>query len=248
MAEATAEISWTSGEREYPYSYSPSKAGLINWLRRKLAPGRFGLAARVICRELGFLDKGEHSCLEIGCGLGLLGEEIKKRVEKRGASSFHYYGVELLFPSAKEAGKKMPMIVADAVSLPFKDASFSRIVCTDVLEHVHQPEKLIAEMRRVLEREGMAFVVIADPSEGRFHLVEGHLKRSSEGTDVRWWEKRFRKAGFKVLPQSERYRRKDWRRIFNFPLLGRLKDTPGFACAFNPVYRPGVFILQVNKS
>lgn len=45
-------------------------------------------------------------------------------------------------------------VVADAHDLPFEDNSFEVILCSEVLEHLHTPEKAIAEMRRVLEPGG----------------------------------------------------------------------------------------------
>jgi SAM-dependent methyltransferase len=45
-------------------------------------------------------------------------------------------------------------VVADAHDLPFKDAEFEVVVCSEVLEHLHTPEKAIAEMRRVLKKDG----------------------------------------------------------------------------------------------
>jgi SAM-dependent methyltransferase len=46
-------------------------------------------------------------------------------------------------------------VVGDAHSLPFPDASFEQILCTEVLEHLHTPEQAIAEMHRVLKPGGI---------------------------------------------------------------------------------------------
>lgn len=45
-------------------------------------------------------------------------------------------------------------IVGDAHDLPFKDEEFEQILCTEVLEHLHTPEKAIGEMYRVLKNGG----------------------------------------------------------------------------------------------
>lgn len=45
-------------------------------------------------------------------------------------------------------------IVGDAHSMPFKDGEFDVVLCTEVLEHLHTPEKAIAEMYRVLKING----------------------------------------------------------------------------------------------
>jgi SAM-dependent methyltransferase len=45
-------------------------------------------------------------------------------------------------------------VIGDAHDLPFEDGSFECILCTEVLEHLHTPEKAINEMRRVLKPGG----------------------------------------------------------------------------------------------
>jgi SAM-dependent methyltransferase len=45
-------------------------------------------------------------------------------------------------------------VVGDAHELPFEDESFERILCTEVLEHLHTPQKAIDEMYRVLKKGG----------------------------------------------------------------------------------------------
>lgn len=84
---------------------------------------------------------------------------------------------------------------------------------------------LAKETYRVLKPGGIAFIVICDPAEGRFH-VPGHIDRRKGGSDIQYWEKLFGKTGFTLLPSSLKYRRRDWRRIFNLPLLRYFKDKP----------------------
>lgn len=232
----------------YPYSYAPTKVflekpslrELVAKARELIAPIRFRLAARDITRELEI--KENSKILELGSGLGLLGEAIKSET----GGDISYFGVELFLTSAKQGlDRGLISFQADLQRLPFADGSFDYIVTTDVLEHVNDSEIAAKEMFRVLKSGGKAFVVIADPSEARFDFVEGHIKRSNENSDVSYWENLFMKVGFEVKPEnSEKYRRRDWRRIFNLPFLVKLKNKPGFACAFNPINRPGVYILE----
>lgn len=42
-------------------------------------------------------------------------------------------------------------VLADAHYLPFKDASFDVVLCTEVLEHLQEPQRAIDEMRRILK-------------------------------------------------------------------------------------------------
>jgi len=223
----------------YPYSYGSERSGsLIEKLRARIAPFRFRLAARQIVNELGI--QAEYKVLEIGSGLGLLGKEIRKLV----SPNLSYYGVEILFDSAERSKGAVSPIAADALALPFPENIFDFVVSTDVFEHLPNPQKAVQEIYRVLKPGGKAFLVIADPSEGRFFKITDHHPSSGRKSDVEWWENLFEEIGFEIDESSKKYRRRDWRRIFNLPFLARLKDLPGFACAFNPVYRPGVYVLK----
>lgn len=71
-----------------------------------------------------------------------------------GASSDSYRD---LFPNKvsidiDEASK--PDIVADAHDIPFDDNSFETVLCTEVLEHVKDPFRVVSELHRVLKKDG----------------------------------------------------------------------------------------------
>jgi ubiquinone/menaquinone biosynthesis C-methylase UbiE len=53
----------------------------------------------------------------------------------------------------KNGGQFAPM-VSDVVVLPFADASFDRIICSEVLEHIHEDTRALAEFVRVLKPGG----------------------------------------------------------------------------------------------
>ena len=52
------------------------------------------------------------------------------------------------------------MLVCDGHDLPFADASFDAVVCQAVLEHVLDPSRVVAEMRRVLVPDGLLYVEV----------------------------------------------------------------------------------------
>lgn len=45
-------------------------------------------------------------------------------------------------------------VVGDAHNLPFKNEEFKVVICIEVLEHLHSPNKAVHEMQRVLEKGG----------------------------------------------------------------------------------------------
>lgn len=82
MAEDTATV---ENSVDYRYSYTPTEIRTLSVsdtlakLREKVAPYRFRLAARNIVRELRL--EGGEKVLELGSGLGLLGQEISSEVD-----------------------------------------------------------------------------------------------------------------------------------------------------------------------
>ena len=76
-------------------------------------------------------------------GLDIDREELKK----------NKYVLDL----AKEEGKSNGtyyLVQADVTSLPFKDGSFDKIICSEVLEHVPQDREGVKELVRVLSDKG----------------------------------------------------------------------------------------------
>jgi len=52
------------------------------------------------------------------------------------------------------------VLCGDALNLPFKDHSFNRIICAEVMEHVKDPDQGIEEMVRVLKPGGLLAVTV----------------------------------------------------------------------------------------
>lgn len=95
-----------------------------------------------------FLDKygvNDRKCLEVGSGRGSLQNLVT-----------NYTGTDLSTSVAENYQK--PFFPANAESLPFDDDEFDVIWSITVLEHVPEPERALAEMRRVLKNAGLLFL------------------------------------------------------------------------------------------
>ena len=68
-------------------------------------------------------------------------------------------------------------IVADMSSIPLTDSSVSMIVCENALEHVREPERAVAEMRRLLQTNGVLYISI--PFLYPFHSSPSDYRRWS---------------------------------------------------------------------
>jgi len=87
--------------------------------------------------------------LDAGCGTGLIlrhlpagsvGLDINQRNTRR----------------AKKHAPRAKLVLGDIQEMPFADASFTTIVCTDVLEHLLEPQKALEEIFRILAPQGIA--------------------------------------------------------------------------------------------
>lgn len=116
-----------------------------------------------IVREL-IQQTEAQSLLEVGSGDGymlkalsdlpvaLTGIEIsEKRIERS----------RQLVPQAE-------IVAGDAREMPFESRSFDLVVCSEVLEHVPEPERAIAEMKRVVRPGGLVIVTV--PHERNWQL------------------------------------------------------------------------------
>ncbi len=77
---------------------------------------------------------------------------------------------------------RKPDTVGDAHALPFSDNSFDKILCTEVLEHLHTPDLAISEMKRVLRPSGLLILTtrfvypIHDAPNDYYRFTEYGLK------------------------------------------------------------------------
>lgn len=50
--------------------------------------------------------------------------------------------------------------IYDGEHVPYQDASFDAVLCTQVLEHANHPDQLVKEIRRVLKPGGLAYITM----------------------------------------------------------------------------------------
>jgi SAM-dependent methyltransferase len=99
-------------------------------------------------------------------------------------------------------GRGLPTLRGDATRLPFADSSLDLVMAFDLLEHLHDDDSAVAEVRRVLKPTGTYLVAVpADPrlwsshdeavDHVRRYTREGLLALLDRGgfevTDVRSW-------------------------------------------------------------
>lgn len=96
--------------------------------------------------------------LDVGCGPAV----IAKKITHRGGKVI---GIDITKEGSREQALELTkretvfiFILASALSLPFKDDTFNRVICTEVLEHITDDVKALREIQRVLAKGGLLYI------------------------------------------------------------------------------------------
>jgi 2-polyprenyl-6-hydroxyphenyl methylase/3-demethylubiquinone-9 3-methyltransferase len=126
----------------------------LNLLRTLYNPFRVGYAKKIIEKHIK-IEPGKTHILEVGCGGGILSEEIAKM-------GFNTTGIDPSMSSlnsainhAKQENLEIKYEIASGENLPFPSGSFDVVLCCDVLEHVQDLPAVVSEISRVLKNGGV---------------------------------------------------------------------------------------------
>jgi len=172
---------------------------------KELAPSFYNRVINVV-REVG---EGEK-LLNVGCSDGFMERKLQGKFSKMVGLDINAADIEVA-----KSGKanEMEFIVGAAEKLPFPANTFGKIICMEVLEHVEDDRKALAEMYRVLKKNGELILTVPqrkypwtfDPINAflekvfRFHLPLGVWGYGDDRvyTDAEL-RKLFGEAGFKI--------------------------------------------------
>jgi ubiquinone/menaquinone biosynthesis C-methylase UbiE len=105
-----------------------------------------------LSRTAKLIGKGYARILDVGCADGELLEILGTNGLK--------VGLDISVVYLNIAKKKFDVILADAENMPLRQGTFEAVVCSDLLEHVLNPENVVEEIRRILTNKGKAFFVV----------------------------------------------------------------------------------------
>ena len=173
-----------------------------------------------------FLETAVGPCLEIGCGEG---NNLVRLVRRAPCVGVDLYAPKLRFAAAQLPGVRFA--AADATALPFRDACFATVFVRDLLHHVPQPERVLAEATRVLAPRGR--LSLLEPN-GRNPIVRLHSRLIAAEAGLRRSDTAYIARLLGTLPLVEVEVRMlqplPLRRLllhyrFGLPILGRLAGT-----------------------
>lgn len=125
----------------------------LNLLHGSCTPGRMGYFRNV----LGRLGAASGRALDVGCGAGFISEELARAGFEVTGIDPSPVAIDAARSHAVVSGLDIRYVVGAGERLPFADGSFDVAFCCDVLEHVSDVERVVAEIARVL-RPGGAFL------------------------------------------------------------------------------------------
>jgi SAM-dependent methyltransferase len=90
------------------------------------------------------IPKDTKSLLDVGCGRGYLLDRVRKE-----RPDIELTGFDVVNKLAYEG---LRAVTGNAEALPFEDKSFDVVTCSHTLEHLLEPTRAVAELKRVAKR------------------------------------------------------------------------------------------------
>lgn len=178
--------------------------------------------------ELLAVKPGER-VLDIGCGNA---RDIARIAELGG----DVVGVDIsagMVAAARQELERMgksgiALRVGDATSLDFPDASFDKVLCSEVIEHIPDAPRALREMHRILKPGGS--LVLSTPNRGSWYGFERYW----------FWERGLRR---KWPHPCDKWRNVS--EVLSLVELGRLKLSEYRSVCFIPGFIVTYFILPL---
>jgi SAM-dependent methyltransferase len=112
---------------------------------------------RIVLEYLASCSAGRPaSVLDVGCGSSRIIQDLPDAI-----------GLDILFPKLRFLrGRHGRLVQGTVFALPFGDASFDAVICSEVLEHVSDESRVLEELTRVVRPGGM--LILGTPDYGRW--------------------------------------------------------------------------------
>lgn len=160
--------------------------------------------------------------LDVGCGTGYGTQMLSSRYQV--CDGIDLSGEAVSYAAANHPGPRYHVGRAD--SLPFADASFDAVTCFEVIEHVPNPDEVLAEIRRVLVCDGGLFISTpnARVTSPRGNMNKFHEREFDEGS----FRSLLGSAGFSIKEfAGQRQRRQLWYAPIVRSLIWPIREREG---------------------
>lgn len=131
--------------------------------------------------------------IDVGCGAGRHSFEAYRRgadVIAFDQNAEELADVDTMLQAMGAAGEapksaKAQVVVGDALALPYPDASFDSVIASEILEHIPDDERAIAELARVLKPGGTLSVTVPRWLPERICWLLSDAYHANEGGHIR---------------------------------------------------------------
>jgi ubiquinone/menaquinone biosynthesis C-methylase UbiE len=127
--------------------------------------------------------------LEVGSGLSPMTETSDRIVY----SEISFQALRTL----KRRQQRGCFVVADAASLPFKEGSFSQVICSEVLEHLQEDRPALREMRSVMKPGGA--LILTFPNRRSYFAGDDRFVNHFRRYELNEMKVNLSDAGLKVV-------------------------------------------------
>ncbi len=114
-----------------------------------------------------FAIAAPKSILDIGCGEGVLTEQWAQRLDDRPVVGFDLADPKLAADWETRARPNLSFQTGDARKLPYADGEFDLVAAIEALEHIPDPDAVVAEMARV----GRSHLLVSVPHEPLWRML-----------------------------------------------------------------------------
>jgi len=121
--------------------------------------------------------EGRHCFGALERGAQVVGLDLDRASLHKAAGALRFRGAEV--------GRLAAMLQGDAFHLPFPDATFDKVICSEVMEHVHDFTGAARELARVLRPGGLAAITIPTTTSEHLYLRVGDDYFESPGGHIR---------------------------------------------------------------
>lgn len=151
-------MQYNSGNYDKYMSKNPLKRRMIDRLNKKIVSNLKEMVKDIVVEE------SKIKILDAGCGEGFITNLLYNNLKNA-----EFTGIEFTKEAleiAREMNKNINFVQGDIYEMPFKDLSFDIVICTEVLEHLEDPEKAVSELKRLSKK----YILLTVPNEPWFCL------------------------------------------------------------------------------
>jgi 2-polyprenyl-3-methyl-5-hydroxy-6-metoxy-1,4-benzoquinol methylase len=129
-------------------------------------------------------DPKDVNILDVGCGNGIISLNL-------GELGYNVHGIELsedALEIAKSQNKFSNVIFekANAETLKLEGKKYDVVICSEVLEHLHQPENLLQELRFLIKENGILIVTVPNGVGPRELFVTRPFIKIRNNNGISW--------------------------------------------------------------